>query len=140
MDFSNKEKGKSIMNYGYKKRINQTFEQTEQNLRRSLTEEGFGVITEIDLKSIFKQKLNIDYKKYKILGVCEPNTAYKALSMDDQIGLLLPCNMIIWENDDKSTSVAAIDAKVQLAITEINELVDHADQINQKLKAAVDNI
>ena len=128
------------MNYGYKKRINQTFEQTEQNLRRSLTEEGFGVITEIDLKSIFKQKLNIDYKKYKILGVCEPNTAYKALSMDDQIGLLLPCNMIIWENDDKSTSVAAIDAKVQLAITEINELADHADQINQKLKAAVDNI
>ncbi len=126
MDFSNKEKGKSIMNYGYKKRINQTFEQTEQNLRRSLTEEGFGVITEIDFKSIFKQKLNIDYKKYKILGVCEPNTAYKALSMDDQIGLLLPCNMIIWENDDKSTSVAAIDAKVQLAITEINhEQTDH---------------
>lgn len=128
------------MNYGYKRQIAQTFEQTEQNLREALTEEGFGVITEIDVKNIFKQKLNIDYKKYKILGVCEPNTAYKALSIDEQIGLLLPCNIIIWENDDKSTSVAAIDTKAQLAIAEIDELMSHADQINQKLKAAVDKI
>lgn len=128
------------MNYGYKRQIDQTFEQTEQSLRQALTEEGFGVITEIDVKNIFKQKLNIDYKKYKILGVCEPNTAYKALSIDEQIGLLLPCNIIIWENDDKSTSVAAIDTKAQLAIAEIDELMSHADQINQKLKAAVDKI
>lgn len=128
------------MNYGYKRQIDQTFKQTEQNLRQALTEEGFGVITEIDVKNIFKQKLNIDYKKYKILGVCEPNTAYKALSIDEQIGLLLPCNIIIWENDDKSTSVAAIDTKVQLAIAEKDELTSYADQINQKLKAAVDKI
>ena len=128
------------MNYGYKRQINQTFEQTEERLRKTLTEEGFGVITEIDVKNIFNQKLNIDYKKYKILGVCEPNTAYNALSIDEQIGLLLPCNIVIWENDNKSTSVAAIDAKVQLAITEISELTSHADQINQKLKAAVDRI
>lgn len=128
------------MNYGYKRQIAQTFEQTEQNLREALTEEGFGVITEIDVKNIFKQKLNIDYKKYKILGVCEPNTAYKALSIDEQIELLLPCNIIIWENDDKSTSVAAIDTKVQLAIAEKDELTSYADQINQKLKAAVDKI
>lgn len=128
------------MNYGYKRKINQTFEQTEQKLLHALTEEGFGVITEIDVQSIFKQKLNSDYKKYKILGVCEPNTAYKALSINEQIGLLLPCNIVIWENNDKSTSVAAIDAKVQLAITEISELISYADQINQKLKAAVDKI
>ena len=128
------------MNYCYKRQINQTFEQTEQNLRQALTEEDFGVITEIDVKNIFKQKLNYDYKKYKILGVCEPNTAYKALSMDEQIGLLLPCNVVIWENDDKSTSVAAIDAKVQLSIAEISELTNHADQINQKLKSAVDKV
>lgn len=128
------------MSYGYKIKVNQTFEQTEQKLRHVLTEEGFGVITEIDVKNVFKQKLNIDYKKYKILGVCEPNTAYKALSIDEQIGLLLPCNVIIWENNDKSTSIAAIDARVQLAITEISELTSNADQINQRLKAAVDKI
>ena len=128
------------MSYGYKIKVNQTFEQTEQKLRHVLTEEGFGVITEIDVKNVFKQKLNIDYKKYKILGVCNPNTAYKALSIDEQIGLLLPCNVIIWENNDKSTSIAAIDARVQLAITEISELTSNADQINQRLKAAVDKI
>ncbi len=128
------------MNYGYKMKVNHTFEQSEQKLRHALTEEGLGVITEIDVKNVFKQKLNIDYKKYKILGVCEPNTAYKALSIDEQIGLLLPCNIIIWENDDKSTSIAAIDAKVQLAITEISELTSNADQINQRLKAVIDKI
>jgi uncharacterized protein (DUF302 family) len=130
MDYPDQEKGKSIMNYGYKRQVNQTFEQTEQKLRHALTEEGFGVITEIDVQSIFKQKLNSDYKKYKILGVCEPNTAYKALAIDEQIGLLLPCNIVIWENGDKSTSVAAINAKVQLSIAEISELTSHADQIN----------
>ena len=85
MDISNQEKGKKIMDYGYKRQINQTFEETEQSLRKTLIEEGFGVITEIDVKNIFKQKLNSDYKKYKILGVCEPHTAYKALSIDEQI-------------------------------------------------------
>ncbi len=128
------------MNYGYKRQINQSFEQTEQSLRQSLQKEGFGVITEIDVKSVFKQKLNSDFKKYKILGVCEPNTAFEAISIDEQIGLLLPCNVVIWENDDKSTSVAAIDAKVQLAIAEKSDLTIHADKINQKLRSAVDKI
>lgn len=140
MDISNQEKGKCIMNYGYKRQINQTFEQTEQGIRKTLTENGFGVITEIDVKNIFKQKLNSDYKKYKILGVCEPHTAYKALSIDEQIGLLLPCNIVIWENDDKSTIVAAIDSKAQLSLSGIKELEEHAEKINQKLRNAVDKI
>ena len=129
-----------MMDYAYKRHINETFEQTEKSLRKSLQKEGFGVITEIDVKSVFKQKLNSDFKKYKILGVCEPNTAYKAISIDEQIGLLLPCNVVIWENDDKSTSVAAIDAKKQLAIAEISDLTDHVGIINQKLRSAVDKI
>ena len=128
------------MDYGFKRQINQTFEQTEERLRQTLTEEGFGVITEIDIKNIFSKKLNSDFKKYKILGVCEPHTAFKALSIDEQVGLLLPCNVVIWENDDKSTSVAAINAKVQLAITGLSELTSHVDQINQKLESAVDEI
>ena len=74
------------------------------------------------------------------MGVCEPNTAYDAISFDEQIGLLLPCNIVLWENDDQSTSVAAIDAKVQLAIAEKSDLTDHADKINQKLRSAVDKI
>ncbi|MCJ7802537.1 MAG: DUF302 domain-containing protein [Candidatus Marinimicrobia bacterium] len=140
MDISNQEKGRRIMDYGYKRQINKTIEQTEESLRQTLTEEGFGVITEIDVKNIFKQKLNRDFTKYKILGVCEPNTAYKALSIDEQIGLLLPCNIVIWENEDKTTSVAAINSSVQLAIAGISKLTEHADQINQKLRTAVDKI
>ncbi len=140
MDISNQEKGKSIMDYGYKRHINQTFEQSEEKLRQTLLDEGFGVVTEIDVKSVFKQKLNNNFKKYKILGVCEPNTAYKALSIDEQIGLLLPCNVVIWENDDKTTTVAAINSEVQLAIAGIGKLTEHADQINKQLKAAVDKI
>jgi len=128
------------MDYGYKRHINQTFEQSEEKLRQTLLEEGFGVITEIDVKNVFKQKLNNDFKKYKILGACEPNTAYKALSIDEQIGLLLPCNVVIWENDDKTTTVAAINSEVQLAIAGIGKLTEHADQINKQLKAAVDKI
>ena len=140
MDISNQEKGKKIMDYGYKRQINQTFEETEQSLRKTLIEEGFGVITEIDVKNIFKQKLNSDYKKYKILGVCEPHTANKALSIDEQIWLLLLCNIVIWENEDKTTLVTAINSSVQLAIAGISQLTEHADQINQKLRTAVDKI
>ncbi len=128
------------MDYGYIRHINQTFEQSEEKLHQTLKDEGFGVITEIDVKNTFKQKLNSDFKKYKILGACEPNTAYNALSMDDKIGLLLPCNIAIWENEDKTTTVAAIDSRVQLDISGISELVIHAKQINKKLQSAVDKI
>ncbi len=140
MDVPNQEKDDEIMNYGYKRKVNKSFEQSEKRLRQTLLEEGFGVITEIDVKNIFSQKLNREFKKYKIFGICEPHTAFKALSIDEQIGLLLPCNIVIWENDDKSTSVAVIDSKVLLAITGISELTDHADQINNTLKLAVDKI
>ena len=128
------------MSYSYKKKIKQNFEIVDEGIRESLKSEGFGVITEIDVKSTFKQKLNYDFKKYKILGACEPNTAFQALSIDDQIGLLLPCNIVLWENDDKSTTVAAIDPKAQLAIAGNEELTIHAKAIAIKLRNAVDKL
>ena len=128
------------MDYGYKRVINNTFEETEKNLRESLMEHGFGVITEIDVTNIFKQKLNKDFKKYKILGACEPHIAHSALSMDEQIGLLLPCNLVIWENNESVTTIATIDPRAQLSIAGISELMEHAEEINLKLKAAVDKL
>ena len=128
------------MDYGYKRVINNTFEETEKDLRESLMEHGFGVITEIDVTNIFKQKLNKDFKKYKILGACEPHIAHSALSMDEQIGLLLPCNLVIWENNESVTTVATIDPRAQLSIAGISELMEHAEEINLKLKAAVDKL
>ena len=128
------------MDYGYKRVINNTFEETEKDLRESLMEHGFVVITEIDVTNIFKQKLNKDFKKYKILGACEPHIAHSALSMDEQIGLLLPCNLVIWENNESVTTVATIDPRAQLSIAGISELMEHAEEINLKLKAAVDKL
>jgi uncharacterized protein (DUF302 family) len=128
------------MNYGYKKIVNNTFEETEKKLRDSLMDQGFGVITEINVKNTFKEKLNIDFKKYKILGACQPKIAHNALSIDDQIGLLLPCNIVLWENEDKLTTVAAIDSRAQLSLAGKEELSDQAEEVNNKLIAAVDNL
>ena len=130
--------GKIIMSYGYKKIINDGFEETEAKVRDALTEHSFGVITEIDVRNTFKQKLDIDFNKYKILGACQPQIAHAALSLDKQIGLLLPCNVVLWENDDGTTTVAAINAYAQLALAEIDELIDHATEVNEKLKAVLD--
>ena len=128
------------MNYGYKRQINLSFEEVDNNIRETLKEEGFGVITEIDVQNTFKKKLNTDFKKYKILGACEPHTAFQALSIDEQIGLLLPCNIVLWENEDKTTTVVAIDPKTQLSIADNEELSKHAHSIDQKLRNAVDKL
>lgn len=140
MDISYKRKGEKIMGYGYKRVVNQSFEKTEGDLRSALSEQGFGVVTEIDVKNTFKQKLNQKFKKYKILGACEPHVAKNALSLDEQIGLLLPCNLVVYENDDKSTTVATIDPMVQLSIADNRELTEHAEIIKTKLIKAVDKI
>jgi len=128
------------MNYGLKRRINMEFEKVDKNIREALMEEGFGIITEIDVQKTFKQKLNRDFKKYKILGVCVPNTAFQAISVDEQIGLLLPCKMAFWENEDKSTTVAAIDFAAQLSSAGVEELKPQANQINSKLKNAMNKL
>jgi len=140
MDIPNKREKQIIMEYGYKRVVNQSFEKTEDELRSALSEQGFGVITEIDVKDTFKQKLNQDFKKYKILGACEPHVAKNALSLDEQIGLLLPCNLVVYENDEISTTVATIDPKVQLSIADNRELSEYAETIKTKLKTAVDKI
>ena len=141
MDISfQEERGKEIMEYGYKRTVQYSFDDTDSKLRESLSEQGFGVITEIDVKKTFQQKINKDFKKYKILGACHPHVAFEALSMDEQIGLLLPCNFVLWENEDKSTTVAAIDSRAQLSLSGNDELVKHAEEINVKLIAAVDKI
>lgn len=128
------------MKYGYKKTIENNFEDTEKNIKRSLLDQGFGVITEIDVKNTFKQKLDLNFKKYKILGACQPQIAYEALSVDKQIGLLLPCNVVLWENENKSTTVAAIDSRAQLSLSGNEELTSHAAAVNEKLRTAVDNL
>ncbi|NQU79420.1 DUF302 domain-containing protein [Candidatus Woesearchaeota archaeon] len=127
------------MNYGYKKIIDATFDEVVEKTKESLKSEGFGVLTEIDVKATLKKKLDVDYDKYVILGACNPPFAYKALQSEKDIGLMLPCNVIIYEQDGQVT-VSAILPTVAMGMIENPNLKSIAVQIEEKLKKVIDNI
>lgn len=112
----------------------------ESNIRKSLMDVGFGVLTDIDVQQAMKERLGESFRPYKILGACNPPIAFKALSEEIEIGLLLPCNVVLWENDDKTVTVAAINAKSMLSVTERNDLAEMADHINGLLQTAIDAV
>ena len=128
------------MNYGYKRTVELSFEEVDDRIRSSLEEQGFGVLTEIDVKNTLKKKLDKDFQKYTILGACNPPLAFEALEDEQAIGLLLPCNVVLWENEDSSTTIAAIDADKMMTIVENNQLYNLAKKVNTLLKKAVDNV
>ena len=128
------------MNYGYKRTVELSFEEVDDGIRSSLEEQGFGVLTEIDVKNTLKKKLDKDFQKYTILGACNPPLAFEALEDEQAIGLLLPCNVVLWENEDSSTTIAAIDADKMMTIVKNNQLYNLAKKVNTLLKKAVDNV
>ena len=128
------------MNYGYKRTVELSFEEVDDRIRSSLQEQGFGVLTEIDVKNTLKKKLDKDFQKYTILGACNPPLAFEALEDEQAIGLLLPCNVVLWENEDSSTTIAAIDADKMMTIVKNNQLYNLAKKVNTLLKKAVDNV
>ena len=128
------------MNYGYKRTVELSFEEVDDRIRSSLEEQGFGVLTEIDVKNTLKKKLDKDFQKYTILGACNPPLALEALENEQAIGLLLPCNVVLWENEDSSTTIAAIDADKMMTIVKNNQLYNLAKKVNTLLKKAVDNV
>ena len=128
------------MNYGYKRTVELSFEEVDDRIRSSLEQQGFGVLTEIDVKNTLKKKLDKDFQKYTILGACNPPLAFEALEDEQAIGLLLPCNVVLWENEDSSTTIAAIDADKMMTIVKNNQLYNLAKKVNTLLKKAVDNV
>ena len=128
------------MNYGYKRVVQLSFKNANIRIREALKEQGFGVLTEIDVRKTLKEKLNKNFKKYVILGACNPPLAFQALNDEEAIGLLLPCNVILWENEDLSTTIAAIDANKMMTIVEKDQLYDIARKVDSLLQAAVDNV
>lgn len=128
------------MTYGYQRKFQLTFDEVESRVRDTLKDQGFGIISEINIQQAMKEKLGESFRKYKILGACHPPTAHRALTEELEIGLLLPCNVTVWENDDASITLSAIDAKEMLSITGRDDLDDLATQVNEWLQTAIDAV
>ncbi len=130
------------LNYGFSRTIDADFEEAIEKTREALKEEGFGVLSEIRLDEKLKEKLGVDFRRYIILGACNPPLAYETLQQDINIGLLLPCNVVVYEAEDKNRSVvAAIDAKAMLSVVgESAEIEKTAAQVNERLRRAIESV
>lgn len=129
----------SKTNYGYRKQVSLSFEQAIDKIKEELQKEGFGVLTEIDVKATLKKKLNVDFQNYVILGACNPPSAYQALQAEVEIGLMLPCNVIVYQKDD-AVFVSAVMPTVAMGMIDNEALKNVAINIENKLKKAVDNL
>jgi uncharacterized protein (DUF302 family) len=127
-------------NYGFSKKVDLSYNDAIKKVTEELKKEGFGVLTEIDVKQTLKKKLDVDFKPYKILGACNPPSAYKALQHEEQIGLMLPCNVIVYVNDNGDTIVAAIDPIASMQAVNNPQLAEVAKAIQKKLKSVIDNM
>lgn len=125
--------------YGYSKKVSLSFMEAQEKVRKHLQEEGFGVLTEIDVKATLNKKLGIDFENYTILGACNPPNAYKALQAEIEIGLLLPCNVIVYEKAGE-TFISAIMPTIAMGMVQNEALKGVALEIESKLKHAIDKV
>ena len=128
-----------MINYGFVKEVTGSVEETEKVVREELQKEGFGVLTRIDMSEKFKEKLGKDFRKYLILGACNPPNAFKSVSAEEDIGLLLPCNVIIHEKAGK-TILGIIKPTVAMSMVDNQELGDVAGTVEAALKRVFDAI
>lgn len=128
------------MSYYFSKTLNLSFDKAIAGVTEELKKEGFGILTEIDVKETLKKKLNVDFRRYKILGACNPPFAYKALQAEDKIGTMLPCNVIVQERSDGKVEVTAIDPLASMQAVANPALREIAAEISSKLKAVIDRV
>jgi uncharacterized protein (DUF302 family) len=127
------------MNYGFIKKINLSFDDALVKVEGELKKDGFGILTTIDVKGKFKKKLNIDFPRYIILGACNPKLAHEAISVEWNIGLLLPCNVIVYEKDD-AIFVGIIRPTQAMAMIDNDALRKNAEHVEQLLKSVFDRL
>ena len=128
------------MSYYFSKTINAPFEEAIVRVTAALREEGFGVLTDIDVKDTLKSKLGVEFRSYRILGACNPPMAHAALLAEDKIGLMLPCNVIVQQIDDGAVEVAAIDPIASMRAVENDSLGETARLVREKLEKVVDAV
>ena len=128
------------MSYYFNKVVDLTFDEAINKVTEELKKEGFGVLTQIDVKEALKKKINVDFRKYRILGACNPQYAYKALQAEDKIGTMLPCNVIVQERDDGKVEIAAIDPIASMQAVNNESLGEIAVTVQSKLKQVIENV
>ena len=128
------------MSYYFTKKLNLSFDKAIAKVTEELKKEGFGVSTDIDVKATLKKKLDVEFRKYRILGACNPPFAYKALQVEDKIGTMLPCNVIVQEISDGQVEVTAIDPLASMQAVENPALKKIAAEISNKLKTVIDRV
>jgi uncharacterized protein (DUF302 family) len=125
-------------NYGIRRTLDVPLEEAIERITVQLKEQGFGILTEIDMKATLKKKLDVDIRRYVILGACNPQLAYKAFQNELEIGLLLPCNVIVYETDDRKSTVSFIDPLMMMGVTESEALGEMAIEARKRLDKALD--
>lgn len=128
------------MSYNISKKVEGSFDDTVNKVTEELKKEGFGIISEIDLKEKFKEKLNVDFRNYKILGACNPALAFKAIQQEDKIGTMLPCNILIQEHENGEVEVSAINPLASIGAVNNESLQSIAEEVTSKLRVAIENI
>jgi uncharacterized protein (DUF302 family) len=128
------------MSYSICKEVTLSYDEALEKVTEELKKEGFGILTEIDVKKTLKEKLDVEVSKYKILGACNPPFAHKALEAEPGVGLLLPCNVIVYESETGVTNVAAINAQAMLSVIGRDDIEPIAKEVNDRLKRVIDNM
>ncbi len=128
------------MRYYFNKTLNVSFDEAIEKVTAELQKEGFGILTEVDVKATLKNKLDVDFHPYKILGACNPPFAFRSLEADLSVGLLLPCNVIVYETDDGKTVVSAINPVSALEIIKNKTLSEIAAEVSQKLHKVITTV
>ena len=128
------------MEYYFSKTIKGSFDNAVQKVTEALKAEGFGILTEIDLKATLKKRLDMDFYNYKILGACNPPFAYKALQVEDKIGTMLPCNIIVQERTAGEIEVSAVDPVASMQAIENKQLAGIANEVRSRLKKVIERL
>lgn len=128
------------MSYYFSKTVDQNFEEAIEKVTGELKKEGFGILTEIDVKETFKKKLDIDFRKYRILGACNPKMAHEAINAESRIGTMLPCNVIVQELENGKVEVTAVDPVASMSAVKNDQLGDVAQQVREGLKRVIENL
>ena len=128
------------MSYYFSKTVNTDFDTAITRVTEELKKEGFGILTEIDVKETFKKKLDVDFRKYRILGACNPNFAFEAIKAEDKIGTMLPCNVIVQDHEDGKVEVTAVDPVASMMAIKNDALGTVAGSVREKLSRVIQNL